>query len=58
MATLVRKHIRISVWVTVYESVSLRGLEYEYISRLEMTVMGEDKPRLAGDSVGRQVLQS
>ena len=58
MATLVRKHIRISVWETVYESVSLRGLEYEYISRLEMTVVAEDKTRSAGDSVGRQVLQS
>ena len=45
-------------WEAVYESVSWRGMEYEHVSRLEMTVVVEDKTRSAGDSVGRQELQS
>jgi hypothetical protein len=56
--TLVLEYIMIFWGKAVYESVSWRGMEYEYISRLEMTVVAEDKTRSAGDSVGRQELQS
>jgi hypothetical protein len=56
--TLVLEYIMIFWWEAVYESVSWRGMEYEYVSRLEMTLMVEDETRSAGDSVWRQVLQS
>jgi hypothetical protein len=52
------EYIMIFWWEALYESVSWRGMEYEYVSRLEMTLMVEDETRSAGDSVWRQVLQS